>query len=141
MAKPAENSSSTMARRKVRYGEFAIEGWMVMCAMVSILTTAGILIVLFSQSWLFFRAEEVSVFEFLTGTKWQPLLANQKFGVLPLIGGTLMITVIAGLLALPLGLAIAIYLSEYAGPLQKRSSGPFWRSSPAFPRSFTATSH
>lgn len=81
---------------------------------ISILTTVGIVVILISESYGFFK--EVPVFEFLTGTKWTPLFANPQFGVLPLITGTLMITAISSLVALPAGLGSAIYLSEYAPP-------------------------
>jgi phosphate transport system permease protein len=81
-----------------------------LCALVSVLTTAGIIYVLFSESFGFFK--EVPIGEFLGGTQWEP---PRKFGVLPLISGTLVIAGVAGLLAIPLGLLGAIYLSEYAG--------------------------
>jgi len=73
-------------------------------------TTAGIVWVLARESFAFFQ--KVSIVEYLTGTVWEPL--NDKFGVLPLVTGTLMITVGAGIIALPLGLLAAVYLSEYA---------------------------
>jgi phosphate transport system permease protein len=83
-----------------------------LCASLSIATTIGIISVLAFESLAFFR--EVSVFEFLFGTRWTPLLEPRSFGVLPLVGGTFMIVVGSGLVALPTGLATAIYLSEYA---------------------------
>lgn len=92
--------------------ETAIEKVLFACALVSIFTTIGIVLVLLLESLAFF--EEVSIIEFLTGTRWSPLLVPQSFGVLPLINGTLIITVGASLIALPLGLASAVYLSEYA---------------------------
>ncbi len=82
------------------------------CALVSIITTFGIVYVLLSQSLPFFR--EVSPVKFFTGTVWAPTPEPGKFGVLPLITGTLMITVGAGIIAVPLGLLSAIFLSEYA---------------------------
>lgn len=82
------------------------------CAAITLLTTIGIIWVLLSQSFSFFK--EVSVWDFLTDTQWTPLFADKHFGILPLLTGTLLITVIAMLVALPLGLTIAIYLNEYA---------------------------
>jgi phosphate transport system permease protein len=81
-------------------------------ALISILTTVGIVIILVTESFGFFR--EVPLFEFLTGTRWAPLFADPGYGVLPLIAGTFMITAIASIVALPIGLGSAIYLSEYA---------------------------
>jgi phosphate transport system permease protein len=82
------------------------------CALISVVTTFSIVLVLLSQAIPFFRG--VSVGEFLTGTNWQPATEPAKYGVLPLVVGTLIITVGAGLIAIPLGLLSAIYLSEYA---------------------------
>jgi phosphate transport system permease protein len=79
---------------------------------VSILTTIGIVVVLVWESIGFFR--RVSPVEFLTGTEWTPLFQPQHFGVLPLLAGSVLVAVIAALIAMPLGLGSAIYLSEYA---------------------------
>ncbi len=92
--------------------ERAVEGVLFACALVSIFTTIGIVLVLLSETVGFFQV--VSIVEFLTGTKWAPLFQPQYFGVLPLVSGTLMITFGAAVIALPLGLLSAIYLSEYA---------------------------
>jgi phosphate transport system permease protein len=81
------------------------------CALISVLTTVGIVVVLVAEASQFFR--EVSVFEFLTGTKWSPKL-DGEFGILPLMSGTLLVTAGAAVIALPIGLLTAIYLSEYA---------------------------
>jgi phosphate transport system permease protein len=81
------------------------------CALVSILTTVGIVVVLVVEAAQFFR--EVSIVEFLTGTRWSPKL-GQAFGILPLLCGTLLVTAGAAVVALPVGLLSAIYLSEYA---------------------------
>ncbi|HCE01235.1 MAG TPA: phosphate ABC transporter permease subunit PstC, partial [Armatimonadetes bacterium] len=83
-------------------------------AAVSILTTLGIVFVLVKEAYLFFR--QVSPLEFFTGTRWAPLFQPRSFGVIPLIVGTLMITVGAGLIAIPLGTLVGLYLSEYASP-------------------------
>ncbi len=82
------------------------------CALVSILTTIGIVVSLLMQAWGFFV--EVSAFEFLSGTRWSPILKPRSHGVLPLVAGTLLVTFLAALVALPIGLATATFLSEYA---------------------------
>lgn len=104
------------------FGERSI--WLVclVCALISIVTTFGILYVLISESVHFFG--EVSIVEYLTGTKWSPLIKPYSFGVLPLLVGTLQITVGAAAIALPLGLLSAIFLSEYASPKLKRRLKP-----------------
>ena len=79
---------------------------------VSVLTTVGIVSVLLFEAIQFFQ--EVSPIEFLTGTRWTPLFASKHFGVLPLVTGTLLVAFLSMLVALPLGLLSAIYLSEYA---------------------------
>ena len=84
------------------------------CGALSLLTTVGIVFVLFQQAFVFFR--QVPVAGFLFGTSWTALFKTPQYGVLPLVAGTLMITVIAMLVAVPLGLMSAIYLSEYAAP-------------------------
>jgi phosphate transport system permease protein len=83
-----------------------------LCGAVSLLTTVGIIVVLIQQAIVFFS--QVPVTDFLLGTKWTALFRDPQYGVLPLVGGTLMITVIAMVVAMPLGLMAAIYLSEYA---------------------------
>ncbi len=81
-------------------------------AIVTILTTIGIIWVLLSQTIEFFS--DVSLFDFLTDTQWTPLFADKHFGILPLVAGTFLTTFIAILVALPIGLTIAVYLNEYA---------------------------
>ena len=104
--------SSGSAPWKRYLPERTIKLALLLCCVVSILTTVGIVSVLFFEAFLFFR--EVSILEFITGTKWTPLFASQHFGIWPLLTGTLLTTVGAMLVALPLGLLSAIYLSEYA---------------------------
>jgi phosphate transport system permease protein len=96
---------------------------LLLCGVLTVLTTIGILVALASETLSFFA--EVSPFEFFTGTNWAPTFADPKFGVLPLVNGTLMVTGIAVLFAVPVGLAIAIYLSEYAPPRVRRMLKPF----------------
>ena len=95
-----------------RRGEAIMRAILVVAASVSILTTVGIVLSIVIPSIEFFS--EVPLWDFLTGTVWTPLFANGEFGVLPLVSGTLMITAIATVVAIPLGLGAAIYLSEYA---------------------------
>lgn len=83
-----------------------------LCVLISLLTTAGILYSLLSQAIGFFF--EVPLIDFLTGTRWAPILKPQAYGVLPLVCGTLLVAAIAAVVALPVGLATAIFLSEYA---------------------------
>jgi phosphate transport system permease protein len=82
------------------------------CALISVLTTLGIAAVLLWESIAFFQ--EVSLVRFFTETQWTPQFADKHFGIWPLLSGTLLITGIAALVALPLGLASAIYISHYA---------------------------
>jgi phosphate transport system permease protein len=100
-----------------RLHEWAIERVLLLCATLSVFTTAGIIIVLAVETFWFLT--EVSIVEFLTGTEWTPLFANRRFGVLPLVAGTVLVSTIAMAVALPMGLLSAIYLSEYA-PAQLR---------------------
>ena len=103
--------------------EGAIVRWVFFgCALISIFTTLGIVLILVVQSVGFFR--EVSVFEFLAGTRWTPILKPTAFGVLPLVAGTLLVTVLAAIVALPVGLATAIYLAEYAPDKARRVLKP-----------------
>ena len=97
-----------------RVGERVIAGLLALCGLVSVLTTVGIVVVLLTESAGFFR--EVPLVDFLTGTQWSPLYTDQQFGILPLLNGTLLIAVGAMVIALPVGLTSAIYLSEYASP-------------------------
>jgi phosphate transport system permease protein len=92
------------------------------CAAVSILTTIGILFTLFYQALSFF--DEISVWDFLTGTRWTPILKPRSYGVLPLVSGTLLVTSIAAAVALPVGLMTAIFLSEYAPDKLRRILKP-----------------
>ncbi|WP_135821012.1 phosphate ABC transporter permease subunit PstC [Halostella litorea] len=92
------------------------------CAVLSVLTTVGILLTLLGDSVTFFS--EVSPVEFLTGTTWSPANDPIQFGVLPLVTGTLVITFGAAVVALPIGLLTAIYLSEYASERARKVLKP-----------------
>ena len=101
-------------RRLQRLREAPIYLFLFACTALSIVTTLGIVAVLFEETVKFF--EEVSIFEFLTGTEWTPLFTEQHFGVLPLLNATLLMAFLSLVVAVPLGLLAAIFLSEYAHP-------------------------
>ena len=105
-----------------RIFERIIELSLLACGLLSILTTVGIIGVLVFETIAFF--EKVSVPDFLTDTEWTPLFANKRFGVLPLLSGTVLISLIAVLMAVPLGLLTAIFLSEYAPDKLRRVLKP-----------------
>jgi len=98
--------------------ESAIGGALFAAGAVSILTTVGIIAVLVWESVAFFR--RVSITEFLTGTVWTPLFVPQNFGVLPLLAGSILVALVAAVIAIPLGLGSAVYLSEFA-PVRLRA--------------------
>ena len=105
---------SNPLRKRLRPGEFFIQGFLFFCGAFSILTTLGIVYEVGKEALLFFGSPQVSLWEFFTGSKWQPQAS--QFGILPLVSATLMTTFIAMLIAVPLGLCVAIYLSEFATP-------------------------
>jgi len=101
-----------VSRTQKPLNEKIIETLLAGSAGVTILTTAGIVYILISQAFSFFS--EVSFWEFITGTEWTPLFADKKFGILPLLSGTFLTTIIALIVALPIGLITAVYLDTYA---------------------------
>jgi phosphate transport system permease protein len=109
-------------RRGMRRFEFLIERTLFLCALLSIGTTAGIIIILAVETFAFLR--EVPVTDFLFGTEWTPLFATPRFGVLPLVAGTMLVSSIAMIVALPMGLLSAVYLSEYANLRVRRLVKP-----------------
>jgi phosphate transport system permease protein len=102
--------------------ERLVSGALFLCGVISIFTTVGIIAVLLSESIGFFR--EVSLAEFLGDTQWTPLFAEKHFGIWPLLSGTLLTTLIAVGVAIPLGLLSAIYLSEFATERLRRILKP-----------------
>jgi phosphate transport system permease protein len=110
----AETAPLRLRSSRPRYGELVIKGLLGFCALISVATTVGIIAALFIPAFEFFQ--EVSIVDFVTGTEWAPLFEPALFGVVPLVIGTLSVTFWAVLVAIPLGLGSAIYLSEYAGP-------------------------
>ena len=105
-----------------RLKEFVIERLLFLCAAASILVTAGIIFVLILETVAFLR--EVPISEFLLGRIWTPLFYEPRFGVLPLVSGTILASGIAMMVAVPAGLVTAIYLSEYAPALLRRIVRP-----------------
>ncbi len=116
----AEAPRLRAARR--RWGEDIIKGLLMLAAFISVLTTTGIIISLFEETISFFG--EVGVSDYLFGTDWAPLFEPASFGVLPLVLGTMLISLVAMLVAVPLGLAAAIYLAEYARPAVRKTIKP-----------------
>ena len=98
--------------KKRRLSEDLVQFLLFLAGILSIFTTLGIVVTLGREAWLFFRLPEVNLLEFLTGTTWQPHI--QQFGILPLAVATLVTTAIAMVIAIPFGLTVAIFLSEYA---------------------------
>ena len=105
-----------------RWSEAVVKTVLALCALVSVATTVGIILALVEPSIEFFQ--EVSIVDFFSGDRWAPLFEPASFGVQPLLVGTLVVTFWACLVALPLGLCVAIYLSEYARPRVRRILKP-----------------
>lgn len=103
--------------------ETIIELILFLAAASSVATTIAILAILLEESILFF--EKVSIFEFLTSTEWSPLFDNPKYGILPLVSGTLVTSFVALLVAIPCGTIVAIYLSEFAPAKFREVIKPF----------------
>ena len=106
------NREGYSLNKKTHSGEAVIRAFLFGCAALTILTTIGIVFILLEEAVRFFLTPEVSLWEFFTGVVWQPRIS--RFGILPLLTATLITTGFAMLVAIPLGLSIAIYLSEYA---------------------------
>ncbi len=121
MAAEGDVDSSRLTRRPRRV-ERGIELALFLAGALSILTTIGIVVVLSKEALVFFQRPDVTVVGFLTGLVWQPAIG--KYGVMPLLSATIMITVIGMLVALPVGLATAVYLSEYASDRTRKRLKP-----------------
>ena len=114
-AAPGNGSELDLGTRRRRMVvERLVHAVLFACAALSVLTTVGIVVTLLGETIQFFG--EVSVLDFLTGTRWTPLFASQHFGVLPLVNGTLAVAVVALAVAVSIGLLTAVFLSEYAPP-------------------------
>ena len=124
----ARAAGGPLTASKPRLGERAVLALLWMCAAISVVTTVGIVVVLFGEAASLFRIEGVSVVEFFTDDAFRPFTdpSSEQFriGVLPLLNSTLLITGIAMLVAVPLGLGSAIYLSEYAPPRVRSTLKP-----------------
>ena len=92
------------------------------CAFLSIIVSVVIVYSLISQAWGFFS--EISVFEFISGTRWSPILKPRSYGVLPLVSGTLLVSAIAAMVAVPVGVGVAMFLSEYASNKTRKTFRP-----------------
>jgi phosphate transport system permease protein len=108
------NFPSRLRAESPRYGEKIIKALLATAAAISVVTTVSIVISLLGPSISFFQDPAVTLKEFFTGTQWAPSLANPSFGVLPIVVGTLMVVSFALIVAIPLGILLSIYLSEYA---------------------------
>jgi phosphate transport system permease protein len=109
-------------KRRRSWTEEGIGIGLLLCALLSVATTAGIILVLAKEAAGFFT--EVPLGDFLFGTRWTPLLEPRSFGVLPLVAGTVLVVVGAGLIAIPVGLTTAVYLSEYASRRMRSALKP-----------------
>jgi phosphate transport system permease protein len=105
-----------------RWGERAIELLLLLAALVAVFTTLGIVFILVKESLVFFR--HVSLADFLTDTQWTPLFSDPHFGIGVLLAGTVSSSLIALLVAIPLGTIIAIYLSEFASARMREIAKP-----------------
>jgi phosphate transport system permease protein len=122
--KPAQVISGRLAKRRSRHvKERIVEFCLFLCALVSVATTVAIVLVLLTESFLFFT--HVSIWDFLTDTQWTPLFADAHYGILPLLSGTLVSSLVALSVAIPLGTIIAIYLSEFAPFSVREVAKPF----------------
>ena len=109
-------------RKRHQTEEKIIEIGLILVSTISILTTIGIVITLFYESYEFFKV--VSIVEFFTTLRWAPVFDPPSFGVLPLLSGTLLIAVLSSFISLPLGLGSAIYLSEFASKKMRQLIKP-----------------
>ena len=119
---PAAGRSLSLRRGRLHLGERVIEVLLVLAAVVTIATTIGIVVSLVEPAIEFFR--QVSIVEFVTSTSWTPTFSDKHYGVLPLFTATIISTVIAVSIAIPLGLGAAIYLAEYASDRSRRLFKP-----------------
>lgn len=110
----APSAQEVLGVAKRHTGEKVIKALLFLAALLSILITLGIVLSLVGETLAFFQDEAVTVKEFLTGSEWSPLFADPSFGIRPLVQGTLIISLIGMIVAVPLGIGTAIYLSEYA---------------------------
>jgi phosphate transport system permease protein len=115
-------AAGIVRRGRRRPGERIIETILVVAAIVSVVTTVGIVLSLALPTVEFFS--EVSFWRFVTDELWTPLFAEKNYGIAPLLVATLWVTLIATVIAVPLGIGSAIYLSEYAKPRTRKALKP-----------------
>lgn len=115
-------SAVSLSRDRPRYGEAVIKVALFLAALVTILTTIGIVFSLLGETISFLG--EVPLKDFLFGTEWHPLFNPPSYGVIPLVTATLQITLIGLIVAIPLGIGSAIYLNEYARPRVRKIVKP-----------------
>lgn len=115
-------SHQALIRRR-RAEERAVRAALLFFALVSVLTTLGIIYVLFQETFLFFQ--KVSFAQFFLDTRWTPLFLSKRFGIWPLVNGTVLVAAGAMVVALPLGLLAAIFMSEVASERIRRVLKPF----------------
>ncbi len=118
----ATAEAPVLRAQRRRWGEDVIKGLLMLAALISVLTTTGIVLSLLEETIAFFG--EVGFADFLFGTNWSPAIKPESFGVLPLVSGTLLISLVAMIVATPLGLGAAIYLAEYARPRVRKTIKP-----------------
>ena len=109
-------------RKRARPGESLIQALLFAAGILSIFTTVAIVYVLGKEAWLFFGSPEVTFAKFFGGTEWQPSIGN--FGIWPLVTATLVTSLVAMSVSLPLGLSAALFLSEYASPRARSALKP-----------------
>ncbi len=109
---PGARLSAVSNLRYRRARDRVVELLLAAAGLVAVFTTVAIVVILVTEAARFF--EHVSLVEFATGTVWTPLFADPQYGILPLVAGTLTVTGVALLVAIPFGTLIAIYLSEFA---------------------------
>jgi phosphate transport system permease protein len=122
LVKEKEQFRSVGLRKRFRPGESAIQILLFLAGVLSIFITVAIVYVLGREAWLFFGSPEVTLSKFLGTTKWQPGIG--QFGIWPLVTSTLITSLIAMFVSLPLGLSAALYLSEYASPRARSALKP-----------------
>lgn len=120
----APNAQEVFGVAQRHTGEKIIRVLLFLAALVSILVTVGIVFSLVGETLAFFQDDAVKLSQFLTGSEWSPLFSDPEFGIRPLVQGTLIISAIGMLVAVPLGLGTAVYLSEYASPRVRRLVKP-----------------
>ncbi len=119
---PLFSRSASLSKQLSRWKERVIESLLFVAAFSSVAITLGIVGILVYESSTFFA--HVSIWEFLTDTLWTPMFASPRFGILPLVAGTLVTTTVALLVALPIGTVVSIYLSEFAPPVVREVIKP-----------------